>query len=69
MSTISEFSFFENIIVLYLRVQNTLYHNTQPNKLGAHLKSISRTDLCALGSSKIMDRLGHSKILKCPSYG
>ncbi|WVY97681.1 hypothetical protein V8G54_029832 [Vigna mungo] len=31
------------------------------------LKSISRTDLCASGSSKITPILGHSIILRCPS--
>lgn len=32
-----------------------------------NLKSISLTDLCAFGSSKMMRKLGHSKILKRPS--
>ena len=43
------------------------YENkTEVDNFMAHLKSISLTDLCALGSSKMGRRLGHSKILRCP---
>lgn len=52
--------------LLQLSICYTVYRWILKGK--SYLKSISLKDLCALGSSNMMWRLGHSKILRWPSF-